>query len=253
MEYYMRGYQVSFADILREYKASEPFKQQMDSGRYIYAEDRLCLSHPDYIKVDKGGGVALTEYAREHEGECCLSFTTIVTVVDTLLQCETEDRRIAFVTKPQASASPPSYQDDPPLTQAHIEKFAERLKSVNDLAKKLPRDLAGMLKELMKDKGVKEEDLAARSGLSEKTIQRLRHQKIAPTVETMVQLCIGLQLDPILSEYLMQAAGVHFMETDLHRAYKVLLNSFYLYSVEYCNSLLKDQKLPTLGKAKTSQ
>lgn len=151
------------------------------------------------------------------------------------------------------SASPPSYQDDPPLTQAHIEIFAERLKSVNALAKKMPRDLSEMIKKLMKDKGIKEEDLAARSGLSEKTIQRLRNQKIVPTIETMMQLCIGLQLDPILSEYLMQAAGVRFMDSELHRAYKVLLDTYYLYSVEYCNSLLKDQKLPTLGKAKTSQ
>lgn len=253
MEYYSRGYQVSFADILREYKASEPFKRQLDSGRYIYAENRLCLNHPDYIKVDKGGGVALTEYARAHENECCLAFVTKITLVNQLFEVETGERLIAFATQPKMSASPPSYQDDPPLTQAHIEKFAERLKSVNALAKKMPRDLSEMIKKLMKDNGIKEEDLAARSGLSEKTIQRLRNQKIVPTIETMVQLCIGLQLDPILSECLMQAAGVQFMDSDLHRAYKVLLDTYYPYSVEYCNSLLKDQKLPTLGKTKTSK
>lgn len=251
MTYETQGCWVSITDILKEYKASEPFRKQLDSGRYVYAENRLCLNHPKYIQ-EAGDGVTLTEYARGHEGECCLAFITTITLVDRLLQCETEDRRIAFVTRPEASASPSKYQEDPVLTKEHAEKFAETLKKVNTLAKKLPHDFPSMLKELIKDSGMKDGDIADRSSLSEKTIQRLRQGKTVPTLETMMQLCIGLRLHPILSDYFMKSAGLHFMDSDLHRAYRVLLDTCYPYTVEDCNALLKSQKLPTLGRSSSS-
>lgn len=64
---------------------------------------------------------------------------------------------------------------------------------------------SGALDALIKWSEMTEEELAWESGLSEKTIQRLRNQEPdSVTIETVVQLCIGMQLPPQLSSILMR-------------------------------------------------
>lgn len=238
-------YEIGVSDAVREYTSSEIFMQRLSTGRYIYAENHFCLNLPKYVKRD-ANVVALTDYAREHKDECCLSFVTFVTGG---WACDQQPNGLGFMT--QISVSDPEYRDNPTQMAEHIKQFAEVSNAVMSLARELPNNFPQMLDKLIAFNGVKEEDLAAASNLSEKTIQRLRHHdQKRIELETVIQLCLGLHLHPILSEYLLRAAGQQFMDTNLHNMYKLLIFSYYEYSVEECNVLLETQKYPTLGKAK---
>jgi len=98
-----------------------------------------------------------------------------------------------------------------------------------------------------------EEELAWEAGLSEKTIQRLRNQEPdSVTIETVVQLCIGMQLPPQLSSILMRCSGNSFMMTEQHIMYQFLLNSCYTSTLDECNEMLESQNLKPLGRKNRS-
>lgn len=136
-------------------------------------------------------------------------------------------------------------------SSTHIQKLTETSSALVSLVESLPTNFTQMLDKLIESKNVTEENLAEESNVSVKTIQRLRHHDPkGVTLEKILQICIGLHLHPILSEYLLRAAGQHFMDTKLHTMYKFLLYTCYNGSVEECNELLKKQGFPALGKAK---
>lgn len=242
-----KKYEIDVAAALREWQSSEQFKRRLGSGRYAYVEKRFCLNQPKYI--DWGKTIAtLTPYAREHEDECCLQFFTMVTGGWACDQ-DRDKPTYSFMTTP--TVTDPEYRDQPGKIHEHILQYADISKAVMSLASELPNNFPKMLDKLIKNKGIKEEDLAESAYLSEKTIQRLRHDDTkGVTLETVVQLCIGLHLHPVLSGYLLRASGQNFADNNLHNMYRFLLYSCYDYSVEDCNTLLTEQKLPTLGKAK---
>ena len=67
-----KEYKVSLEVALKKFAASEQFRQHLRSGQYLYVEKRICLNQPKYIHWD-AAAVSLTDYAREHQDECCLS------------------------------------------------------------------------------------------------------------------------------------------------------------------------------------
>lgn len=246
-----KRYEIDMKDALKECKSSEQFRRRLGSGRYTYVEKRFCLNQPKYIDWSKTIAT-LTPYAREHEDECCLQFFTTISGswASNLIP---SNFTIGLLTgaMPTLTVIGPEYHDDPKKAHEHVLQYADTLDAVKSLAKELPNNFPEMLNKLIENKGVKEEALAEASNLSEKTIQRLRHhEQRVITLETVMQLCIGLHLHPILSGYLLRAAGQHFMDTDLHNTYKFLLYSCYLYSVEDCNVLLESQGYDPLGRAK---
>ena len=93
------------------------------------------------------------------------------------------------------------------------------------------------------------EALAEASEISEKTIQRLRYNEPDNvSIESVVQLCIGMQLEPMLSDYLLKSSGKSLMMTAQHTMYYFLLHSYYIHSIYECNEMLADQNLKLLGR-----
>lgn len=242
-----KRHRVNIETALNRLVSSELFSQQLKSGRYIYAERRICLNQPKYIQWD-GTMASLTAYAREHQDECCLLLSDYPKK-----KC---DQRVAFTSRSKCRVAlrcrcfkMRAYNKPAHNRVAHFQRLTKSIDTVTVLTESLPNNFSQMLDKLIESKGVTEEDLAESSRLSVKTIQRLRnHEPKSVTLETVLQLCIGLHLHPILSEYLLRAAGQRFMDTKLHTMYKFLLYTCYEYPVETCNDLLESQGLPVLGK-----
>lgn len=238
---------IDFADALNECASSQQFFTQLKSGRYIFVDSYFCLNRPEYVQRNENGVIELTAYARTHLAECCLSF---VSVIDYDLDSDANPGMLKMTTN--ARVSGPNYREEKEKIKEHIERFQTAKNEILAIAKKLPIGFPGTLDKLIEWRGVTEESLAEASALTTKTIQRLRNYDPDKEVslETVIQLCIGLQLHPILSGYMLRAAGKSFMTTNLHIAYQVLLSTYYEYSIDECNSLLKSQRLPTLGRRK---
>lgn len=237
---------VSLQDALIESAFNPELKSKIAEGNYKYIDTHFVLNHPKYVETDMFGNEALTHYARNHMDECCLVFTlTIKSHINDRYRSECflnrdKSNEIVF----EAHYGGASAQD---ANQAKmIKEYNAELLTV---AKTLPMNFSGALDALIDWSDMTEEELAEAADMSEKTIQRLRNtEPDNVTIETVMQLCIGMQLPPVLSNCLLRASGKSFMMTEQHIMYQFLLNACYYKSIFECNDMLTAQKLKPLGK-----
>ena len=141
------------------------------------------------------------------------------------------------------------YSDKSKSAKNQVQMIKDYNADVLSIAKKLPMNFSGSLDALIGWAEMTEEELAEAADMSEKTIQRLRNtEPDNVTIETVMQLCIGMKLPPVLSACLMKASGKSFMMTEQHIMYQFLLNSCYHMSIFDCNEMLTAQGLKPLGR-----
>ena len=101
---------------------------------------------------------------------------------------------------------------------------------------------------LMEWSGVSEYELSERSHISTKTIQRLRNTaECTSEKRTLVALCIGMQLPPVISRYFLQVAGIILgCTSDEDIAYDLILSGYYRSGIAACNALLTGAGLASL-------
>lgn len=131
----------------------------------------------------------------------------------------------------------------------HEKALKNRNRELLVVERSLPMSFSGALDTLIKWRGMTEEQLAEASELSVKTIQRLRNDEPSNvSMETVMQLCIGMKLPPPLSDCLMTASGHYFRATELHLMYRYLLETSYFRCIYCCNKILVGQGLKPLGR-----
>ena len=93
---------------------------------------------------------------------------------------------------------------------------------------------------LMEWSGVSEYELSEHSHISNKTIQRLRNTAVCTSEKrTLVALCIGMQLPPVVSRCFLQVAGITLGCTSAEDiAYDHILSGYYRSGIAACNALL---------------
>lgn len=240
-------FSVGVKDAVIESIFSFELAQKVKSGAYLFVDSHFCLNQPKYIQRDNNGEPELTKYARCHMDECCLVFDLDVKSSGSYgKQFFTE----CVLYRDAAS----NIIFTPHYANTGNGKEAEVLKAYNEdiisVLSSLPMSFSGSLDALIKWVGMKEEELAEASALSEKTIQRLRHDEPNNvSLETVIQLCIGMKLPPQLSSRLITASGNSFMPTERHLMYQFLLNACYTHSILQCNDILIGQGFPPLGRA----
>jgi hypothetical protein len=100
-------------------------------------------------------------------------------------------------------------------------------------------------------KGKTVEALAGDCCLDPKTIQRMRNNEAyETTIETIVAICIALQLPPAVSEALIARSAYSLGVNEKHLTYRFLLNSCYTKPIYECNEMLLRLGLEPLTKEK---
>lgn len=101
-------------------------------------------------------------------------------------------------------------------------------------------DFGYTLKQLMKWSGVNVQVLAERSLISTKTIQRMRNKEdYQASIETIIALCIGMQLPPPVSHRFLKLAGYQIRySSELLAAYDLILDKYYNCGIQTCTELL---------------
>ena len=93
------------------------------------------------------------------------------------------------------------------------------------------------------------EKLEEKSLVNARTIQRMRNdERYQPKLGTIVAVCIGLQLSPVLSADMIRKSGNIFRATEEHIIYQMLLNSHYQNSIYECNEILQANNCRPLTK-----
>ena len=237
---------IGFEDMVAEYTRNVKFREVLDLGQFLYVEGHLCLNHEKFVREGRSGKLQLSDYGRAHVDECCLVFNVTRSgsaprYVDGVLRSETPsvDRKVTFEdTKTDMSLASSRGMHD------------EARESTRILCT-LPAKFSDTLVAHMKRKGMTIEELEARTGIGARKISDLRNDENArPVLRTVVTLCIGLQLEPELSEDFLRKSGANVKLVVEDTMYKIMLRSMYRSTVEECNAFLTAEGLSPLIKRK---
>lgn len=234
-------FSISASDAAIQSIVNPELHKEIQSGNFLFIDSHFCVNHPKYIAVGGDGVPSMTEYARLHADECCLIFDLAIKASspgsgkDYYTECVLyRDSSSSIVFEAQYNGGEKNKE---------ITALAQVVKTYNKdlsaLMQNLPNSFKGALKELMIWSAVKVEGLAEQSGISPRTIQRMRNEDdYETTLETVIALCIGMKLPPEASYFLIDKSGFTLTHSEKHMAYRFLLNGYYTHTVYECNDLL---------------
>lgn len=183
------------------YKSSKALACMIDSDRFAYIENKLCVFDKKYLQKDEAGNYAFTAYAKAHEEECFLQF-----VVDT------NTGELHYITLPSSLASKSfNYYDE--LSQL---SDSERLKLglVSEIASEMLRAISGRefgdaLTELMSKKicNCTVRTLKSQTGLDNTTISNLKKGKNL-NKSNIVSACLGIHIPFRVSAQLLKLGEI---------------------------------------------
>ena len=233
-------YSISLDDAMFETLLNQNLQPHSLRGDFVYVDSHVCLNDPKYVMRNNDGKFEMTEYGRLHIDECCLAFDLKVKHVNKY----SEQFYKECVLYRDANSGLYFEAKFAPKNSKTVLDKANTITALNsdiaDILSTLPAVFNDSLVKIMDWVEISVEGLAESSKLSSKTIQRLRTQAdYNVSLRTVVALCIGMHLHPILSQHLVTTAGLSFRYAIPEQAmYHFFITSFYMHSIDECNELL---------------
>jgi DNA-binding Xre family transcriptional regulator len=246
-------YSISVRDAVFESSMNPALREKIHRGNYLFVDSHFCINDPRYIAYDEAGLAYLTDYARHHIDQCCLVFELSIqrTANSYGRQFYTECVLYRDATSDiifEAHYLDSKINND---VDARIQAIIAYNKELAKVLQHLPGSFSGALKYLMTWKEKTVEKLAEDSCLDSKTIQRMRnHEDYETTIETIVAICIALQLPPVVSQALISRSSCSLGVSEKLLTYRFLLDSCYTTPVANCNETLKRMEFDPLTKEK---
>lgn len=238
--YYRQSFEFTGTDFFYLYLRYPKFKSAIDSGKYVFVDGKVVLKSKKCLRV-KDGRLTTIDFSDEEISEYCLSLVYI-------------RRPMGVHYRPALGRRAPGrrgsvYRLRMPTIETRIAE-AKKISSLKDITKdnlfvmigggqEPPINFCKALVHFMTVCGVTIAQLAEETGLSEKTIQRMRNDPDrTPSLESVVAVCVGLHLDAYDSDMLLHLAGYQLTNRKTDRVYRLFLNFAFKESVKDCNDLL---------------
>lgn len=126
--------------------------------------------------------------------------------------------------------------------------FAAQADKIASLLNTLPPSYPETIKKLMAKNKISVEELAYRSGLTERTVYRHRQgEKKRPPLPQVMALCIGMNLHPVFSFDLLSKAGIRLTSSKEDTVYTMVLMTMSEKSITDVNKYLKAAGVETLS------
>ena len=226
--------------LLELYTNIEEFRIVVDSGNYVFVDGFLVINSPEYVYYKNGLHLKSTKTARREN--FCLYQESICgeKEIDVPVQVEIGDGLHAIALKKEkvVFALSTSY------------KGAKKAFSVSDITMENANIIFGgdfppnddfntLIKKIIADRGITYGNLSELTGVSEKTISRICTSDYHPSLETVIALCVGLDIDPYNSINLIHLAGYNLTNSKRDKAYRFIINCAYCETVYNCNRMLE--------------
>ena len=243
-------FSISSSDAAIQSIVNPELSEEIPNGKFLFVDSHFCINHPKYIAVDENGIPSMTDYARLHADECCLIFNLVISSSSLGVGKDYYTECVLYRDMSSSITFEAHYSGDEKnketLTLADIVKAHN--KDLSSLIQNLPNNFIGTLKGLMTWSDVTVEKLAEQSGISPRTIQRMRNETdYITTFETVMALCIGMKLPPEASSFLIDTSGFKLTYSEKHIAYRFILQGYYSHSIYECNDLLAGLGVEPLG------
>lgn len=237
---------IPYADLFKAYCFDREFKKLIDSGQFIFADRHLILNNEKYIARDQSGNTTLSEYALSHMDECCVVFSKGYSY-------QSKYQRARYYTQFMRNSAPVENQVEYSFElNAHNKALLNQIKNAkcrSEALRRYPGSFAETLVALQKERKLSNKQLADRSLVGEKTIQRLRNDEEYPTsVQTVLALCVGLKLP--LPEAEMFLGKTDFKLNSMKNegyVYQCVLAACAENSIYEINEMLKENGITPLG------
>lgn len=213
---------------------SSDFAALVSSRKYIYIDGHLCCNDEKYIIKENGVAFALTNYAKHHMAECCISFKRIYGKQEySYIYGELNKEDLSLVVEHTLDN-----EQKKKLREALNEHSKENIKLQSTSGS---NPFAEAVKFHMTRCKVTVEALAERSGLGLTTIGRMRKGGKFK-IETILAFSVALELEMPFIVDLMQKAGVQFdPHNAVHNMYLTILDLMPDANVFQINEFLREE------------
>ncbi len=236
-------------DLIDYYLESEEFRKIVDSGKYTYVDGKIVLKSKECLSV-KNGELVTVEFTEETLKDYCVykSHISIVSAGGGM------GRRKPVVI----CGSPGIGKSRIFVSHAHedrqrIFKEAQKISSVKDITEDnlfvifgggsgggmLPDNFGVALTCFMKERGITIEGLAELTGLSERTIGRMRDPaNESHKLNAVVAVCVALHLNSYQGNMMLLLAGYTLKNTKTDCMYRFFIDFAFKETVLECNNAL---------------
>ena len=221
------------------------------AGNFIYAGGMFVINNPKYVNIQEGHEATLTDYALEHADECCLVFDRTTRVSN---KFDDSFYRICFLCRDADSKSfvearfnrNEGKNEDVQKRAREMALVRNEAKRVQDIMCQLPPTFCGTLDFHVNRRSYTNEKMEELSGISSRTIQDYRKKIDAkPMLQSVLALCIGLNLQPAFSYDLITKAGHNIMiPSEEYLVYRFLIDHHHMESIYMWNQKLQDAGIP---------
>lgn len=241
---------IPYSDLFKAYCFDKEFKKLVDSNCFVFVDRHLVLNNERYVAYDQAGNVILSKYALSHMDECCVIFTKGYSY-------QSKYQGVKYYTRFMRNAAPVENQVEYSFElNTHNKTLRSQIKNAKRRAEALrryPGSFAETLVALQKERKLSNKELADRSLVGEKTIQRLRNNEEYPTsVQTVLALCVGLKLPLPEAEMLIDKTDfkLNSMKAEGY-VYQCVLGACAENSIYEINEMLKESGIAPLGSDKS--
>lgn len=225
--------------------------EDIRAGHFIHAGGMVVINDPKYVHKDEGNEATLSDYALEHVDECCLVFdrnTRVSTRYDDSFYricflCRDADSK-CFV---EAKFNPTEGKNEDVVKRAReMAIISMEAKRVADILAEVPSSFCGALDYHINRRGFTNEKMEERTGISSRMIQDYRNKRdTKPTLQSVLALCVGLNLQPAFSYDLISKAGLNIMiPTEEYLVYRYLIDNHHMENIYMWNEKLQDAGIP---------
>lgn len=223
---------------------SHEFSSALRSGCYSYVEGHYCLNNPEYVS-GTGRSKRLTAYARTHIDECCIAFG----IGGRYASVNYENGKAARNKKREVLdryQSRHAFGSEPSSKERIMqnELFFEDAKTWKALLYRCPKSFCEAVQTIIDLKGISQEELAKRAGISRSTLRKWCSGRIS--LRHVIALCIAMDVRADIGEELVRLAGLCFQPKSEHDVLYAMLFETRDLSVARANEILKQNLLPAL-------
>ena len=230
------SYELSKQEALELYSSLPVVGKLVDIDVLCLADYHLVVNLEQFVSPKR----RLTAYAKMHPDECCIG---VIRRSDSKALVSEKSRAVLDMMIDASSFMEnaelkPDNQSKEEKNEESAKLIAEKKRLAEEISK-LPPDLGGSIKKLMKDRNYTIEKLSEDSGLSEGTIKTYRGKPLSDyKKKNIVAISIAMHLHPWITEELLRKARLEMSSVEPDLSYCLLYTYYYKATLWECNDII---------------
>lgn len=234
-------FSISAVDAAIQSFSNPELKLLTRDGSYQYVESHFVLNHPKYLTHNILGETVLTDYARTHMDECCLVFELSVKS-----GCRERYYSECFLNRDASSNIDfdivycNGYEHSSQENKSKV--LADKLLEEAEIYNNLPNSYTRSLEIVFDWRGVTYKELGEKINIDAKTIGRIVNGETKGSINSIVLICLGLNLPPLISGHIIKNCPHSLNMSDMnHQWYNFALTYKYTKSIKEIRAFLLQQ------------